>query len=460
MSPTHWAMGNSQNSLKDNCEEYDSTWEGENGSDHEGPTEEFRRDEEVKRRLLKSYQLMLDFYGIKLVDEVTGGVERAEHWRERLENLNRNTHNNLRITRILKCLGLLGFQHYQKPLVHFFLEETLVTETLPRLKQSVLDYFIFAVVDKSERRELIRFAFDHFKPKDKFVWCPRRILSKWLKELEREDGTVTKQQTRKPQRNLEAARDMQMFRQRCQMLRHSSRSHGQDDSYNLYFYQNRIPFQPHGVCIEDFHKDWFGDYTRLERVHSYIQWLFPTQEPGVNTYAHVLTPIEIKHFCEDKTVKKRLLKSYKLMLDFYGIRLVNEETGEVRRANNWRERFENLNRNRHNNLRITRILKCLGLLGFRRYQAPLVYFFLKETLIKGTLPHVKQSALDYFIFAILDKYERRQLIKFAFSHFEPKEQFVWCPDRIQRKYLKGAPRKEHPSQTSDVSRRGVMHHQM
>ncbi|KAM9444304.1 opioid growth factor receptor-like isoform 2-T2 [Clarias gariepinus] len=268
--------------------------------------------------------------------------------------------------------------------------------------------------------------------------------STWDDEVEEQQFglRVTKQRTIKPERNLEAARDMQKFRH-VQMPRHASHSHGQDNLYNLYFYQNKIPFQPHGVCIEDFHKDWFGNYTRLERVHSYIQWLFPTQEPGVNTYAHVLTPTEIKHFRENTTVKKRLLKSYKLMLDFYGIQLVNEETGKVQRAKNWRDRFENLNRNMHNNLRITRILKCLGLLGFRQYQAPLVYFFLKETLIEGTLPHVKQSTLDYFIFAVLDKHERKELIKFAFLHFEPKELFVWCPDRIQRKILKGNILRHH-----------------
>lgn len=49
-------------------------------------------------------------------------------------------------------------------------------------------------------------------------------------------------------------------------------------------------------------------------------------------------------FHKDKVAKKRLLKSYKLMLDFYGIQLVNEETGEVQRAKNWKERFENLNK--------------------------------------------------------------------------------------------------------------------
>lgn len=49
----------------------------------------FRKDEEVKRKLVESYKLMLDFYGIRLVDETTGEVERADNWEERFSNLNR-----------------------------------------------------------------------------------------------------------------------------------------------------------------------------------------------------------------------------------------------------------------------------------------------------------------------------------------------------------------------------------
>lgn len=75
----------------------------------------------------------------------------------------------------------MGFPHYQAPLVHFFLVETLVTGTLPQVKQSALDYFIFAVVDKAKRRELIKFALFFFEQKDKFVWCPKGIQNKFLK---------------------------------------------------------------------------------------------------------------------------------------------------------------------------------------------------------------------------------------------------------------------------------------
>ncbi|XP_058229841.1 opioid growth factor receptor-like [Hemibagrus wyckioides] len=286
--------------------------------------------------------------------------------------------------------------------------------------------------------------------------------STWDDENEEHFGMmrVTKQQTCTAHRNLEAARDMQNYRRRCEHNKHANQSHGQErDFHNLHFYQNRSPSHPDGVYIEDFHTSWFGDYTKLEKKHSYIQWLFPTQEPGVNYRAHVLTPTEIRLFHRDMIVKKRLLKSYKLMLDFYGIQLVDEETGEVKRAENCRERFENLNRNTHNNLRITRILKCLGLLGFQHYQAPLVHFFLKETLVEETLPRVKQSTLDYFMFAVLDKTQRKGLIRFAFRNFHPKELFVWCPKRIQRKLLKDITQKKHPSQTLAYARREVIHHQ-
>lgn len=55
-------------------------------------------------------------------------------------------------------------------------------------------------------------------------------------------------------------------------------------------------------------------------------------------------PVPSEAFLEDETAKKRLVKSYKLMLDFYGIQLSNDTTGEVQRANNWRNRFDNMDR--------------------------------------------------------------------------------------------------------------------
>ncbi|CAN9515371.1 unnamed protein product [Ophioblennius macclurei] len=235
-------------------------------------------------------------------------------------------------------------------------------------------------------------------------------------------------------RNMRAAKDMQNYRRGYPNLTDDDCS--EDKMNNLQFYLNKFPSAPDDVYIESFLKEWRNDYKRLERVHSYIQWLFPLREPGVNYMASELTKKEIKAFKESEDAKRRLVESYELMLGFYGIRLVNKEKGEVKRAENWKERFGNLERNMHNNLRITRILKSLGELGFEHYQAPLVRFFLEETLVKKTLSSVKRSVLDYFLFAVRNKQERQELVRFAYLHFEPKDKFVWCPKKIQKQFKK------------------------
>ncbi|XP_018535544.1 LOW QUALITY PROTEIN: opioid growth factor receptor-like [Lates calcarifer] len=234
-----------------------------------------------------------------------------------------------------------------------------------------------------------------------------------------------------------AARDMQNYRHdypsqfRLQQWHQHMPS---DDKPNLEFYLGRRPSSPDGIYIHHFHSQWKGDYDTLEYVHTYIQWLFPLQEPGMNNEARTLTKEEIQDFRNSSIAKENLLKSYELMLDFYGITLCDKKTGEVKRASNWRQRFNNLNNHTHNNLRITRILKCLGTLGYPHYQAPLVRFFLKETLIQGELPNIKDSVLSYFVFAVLDKKQRRNLIKFAYLNYEPKDEFVWCPRKIQMRW--------------------------
>ncbi|XP_073537146.1 opioid growth factor receptor-like protein 1 [Phyllobates terribilis] len=197
---------------------------------------------------------------------------------------------------------------------------------------------------------------------------------------------------------------------------------------NLLFYQNRIAFQPYGVRIEDIHHYWWNDYQKLEENHSYIQWLFPLREPGVNPYATPLTPAEIERMRADKDVMWRLLESYKLMLGFYGIQLLDEKTGEVSRTEKWEERYQNLNRRSHNNLRITRILKCLGEMGYDHLQAPLVQFFLEETLCNNQLPNVKRSVLDYFMFTVKNKWQRKRLV-----HLVQKSQelLIWEPVKFR-----------------------------
>lgn len=195
---------------------------------------------------------------------------------------------------------------------------------------------------------------------------------------------------------------------------------------NLEFYQDKRPFEPDGLKIMDLLEAWKEKYETLERNHSYIQWLFPLREHGMNSYAKPLTAAEIEEMKGDKDFPGRFLEAYKLMLDFYGIQLKDEKTGEVTLAANHESRFRNLNDHSHNNLRITRILKCLGELGFEHYQAPLVKFFLEETLCNGRLQNVKRSALDYFMFTVKNKNQRRKLVHFAWKNYN-QDKFIWGP---------------------------------
>ncbi|KAM7090406.1 opioid growth factor receptor isoform 1-T1 [Ciconia maguari] len=234
-------------------------------------------------------------------------------------------------------------------------------------------------------------------------------------------------------RNWNAAKDLQRYRHHYPGLIEPENDE-EEEMWNLSFYKNEIRFLPHGLHIETLLESWWDNYEVLEENHSYIQWLFPLREHGMNWRARPLTCQEIQAFKKSKEVMQRFVRAYQLMLRFYGIILISEETGELKRAENWAERFQNLNRFSHNNLRITRILKCLGEMGYERYQVHLVKFFLTETLVKETLPNVKRSALDYFLFTIRSKRKRRELVHYAWQHFRPRGSFVWGPHDKLLKY--------------------------
>lgn len=73
----------------------------------------------------------------------------------------------------------MGYEHYQVHLVKFFLTETLVNETLPNVKRSALDYFLFTIRSKQKRRELVHYAWQHYRPQGSFVWGPHDKLLKY-----------------------------------------------------------------------------------------------------------------------------------------------------------------------------------------------------------------------------------------------------------------------------------------
>uniref|UniRef100_A0A8C5PRS8 RNase H type-1 domain-containing protein n=1 Tax=Leptobrachium leishanense TaxID=445787 RepID=A0A8C5PRS8_9ANUR len=204
----------------------------------------------------------------------------------------------------------------------------------------------------------------------------------------------------------------------------------QSPMLNYEFYMNWRKFEPKGEVIEIIFHKWHNDYELLEDNHDYIQWLFPTRSQGRNFYSTPLNPQETRLMIDTSEVQQRLRRAYKMMLKFFGVKLMGEdgedtEVTEVERAENFASRIDNLTANPHNNLRITRILLSLGELGAGEYQAPLVRFFLKETLIKNKLPRMKKSVMNFFVPAVRDTQKRQDLLFFAWRYYFPKEEFDW-----------------------------------
>jgi hypothetical protein len=135
------------------------------------------------------------------------------------------------------------------------------------------------------------------------------------------------------------------------------------DSPILGFYRGERP-DDRGRSLTAM-QSWDDD--RLEIVHDYIQWLFPLPERSAfNPGAPLLTPADMEAFKNDAGLRDRLLASFRRLLAFYGFALDQRaERPTITPAANLSARTGAwLHQGNHNLLRLTRILRCLTLLGF------------------------------------------------------------------------------------------------
>jgi len=111
------------------------------------------------------------------------------------------------------------------------------------------------------------------------------------------------------------------------------------------------------------------DAERLEWSHDYIQTLFPLPEKsGINDMAPIIDKEVFEAFRGRVELREKLREAFQKMLWFYGFELVEEdEKLAVRAGPNiksqselWNTRFD------HNHLRITRIIRCLRVLGLEK----------------------------------------------------------------------------------------------
>lgn len=102
---------------------------------------------------------------------------------------------------------------------------------------------------------------------------------------------------------------------------------------------------------------------RLEAVHDFIQWLFPTRQPsGVNLSAPLVTDATAAAFADDVVMRDRLRLAFDRMLAFYGLRR-RERAVEIDQGRfPFRSRVW-LRPDNHNHLRLTRIMQSLAALG-------------------------------------------------------------------------------------------------
>ena len=108
----------------------------------------------------------------------------------------------------------------------------------------------------------------------------------------------------------------------------------------------------------------------LEETHDYIQWLFPLYVgSNFNPNAPLLTDGVCAAFAnsshpDQRTLQRNFGAAVYRMLAFYGYTVSPVAPNDVSPTDEWREKADNwLTEGNHNFLRMTRMLRCMILLG-------------------------------------------------------------------------------------------------
>ncbi|KLV06985.1 hypothetical protein ABT56_07505 [Photobacterium aquae] len=158
------------------------------------------------------------------------------------------------------------------------------------------------------------------------------------------------------------------------------------------FFRNEVP-------------DVFGRYINellahnhfwLEHDHKYIQMLFPMDEGDkFNRHAPLVTDEDRMAFSDHIDLRNRHLQALDMMLEYYGMARNGEMvyvTGELApQSHEW------LKPNNHNQLRISRIIRSLSLLGNHNIAASFCRACVTEAEKHGT---VSSKTMDFWYHAL------------------------------------------------------------
>ncbi|PQE20710.1 opioid growth factor receptor region protein [Rutstroemia sp. NJR-2017a BBW] len=138
----------------------------------------------------------------------------------------------------------------------------------------------------------------------------------------------------------------------------------------------------------------------LEYEHSFIQWLFPLPEFSmVNPNAPLINRDVFAAFHTSPELMARLKKSFVRMLGFYGFQLTDvvDEKGLpiIVKSPAFRHKSKNwLMMSNHNHLRISRIIRCLRILGLE--SEAIAFYNTLSAITTGKTQIVSCRSADYW----------------------------------------------------------------
>lgn len=147
---------------------------------------------------------------------------------------------------------------------------------------------------------------------------------------------------------------------------------------------------------------WFVDILQwsddeFEQVHDFVQWLFPLPEPSqYNPGAPLLTGDDMAQFAKSPDLAANLKKAFDRFLSFLGL---TRSGDAIARADHFDERVADVwSAPNHNWLRITRVLRCLTLLG-RRDDARQLFAWIETEYTRRRFP-ISSETFEFWSAAI------------------------------------------------------------
>ena len=126
--------------------------------------DEFKVNPEIKRRLFLSLTRMLQFYGVEYEESAVkkkGRVVKRDDYEQRLRNMMVNSHNYLRITRIMTCFADVGMHQVTFAMAKFYFGEArrFPRSTLEAWKEIVERQGFFLLLSSSSLLSCNSFRF-------------------------------------------------------------------------------------------------------------------------------------------------------------------------------------------------------------------------------------------------------------------------------------------------------------